>query len=784
MNGTGEGSAARVRYVEEHGGRGLATARSCSAGDVLVEERPVVSCTVQKKGKRAVPACDHCQRAMVAFDGVELPTFLKDHRALWPYDPALSTQCTSCGAWYCSAACKEAALLRYHAAECPAWSVADDWMRGSTGLTTDGVDYSPSARLCCRMACADLQERDARAGSVSRTCGPPLKPTEGKATEHVSVPGVDSASAEQVGVSGVDSTSAEQVGVSGVDSTSAEQVGVSGVDSTSAEQVGVSGVDSTSAEQVGVSGVDSANAGHVGVHTNGVSGTSNTTGCTHVDPHAPFPAPPPAATTKAGDIDESDTRTSAGAPREPQRAGADHQPNGASASDAGASCFSAYKPAAPARLGARFEHYKHAIFAEFAARVNASRPGAAGIDPDGVAFRLLFEVALGNAMAFVVSPKHCFFAAVRGLADEAEFDPLTLLTSGEGNELEAAVHGLGLYPTLSRVNHSCAPSTVVNPVSTPDHSLSLVTPDDVPAGTPITLSYLALNRGNPDNPKSICTQRDCLFARRSRLQNHWNFTCACRLCADHQRAIDKATDWVLRNVLRTDQQDLPALDTQFTPELPTMQALDSAFDEAVESRGADVEQLLRFSRLNYQPADHMLGCLHYFGETAESRAPKREDVVDYAKALQHLGRASVENRGLTANSACTWATLAELLLEIVETDRAGDLFAAGPAAAAACDCATDGAVLLLRAAAQQGSPRGQCLFADLLSTDPRMAAEAWEWGQAAAEHGELAAVYLCAKWAQAGLGLPNGPNRVLAKSLFSKAKAAGYPVSDDDLSTL
>ncbi|KAJ9471812.1 hypothetical protein DIPPA_19363 [Diplonema papillatum] len=758
MNGTGEGSAARVRYVEEHGGRGLATARSCSAGDVLVEERPVVSCTVQKKGKRAVPACDHCQRAMVAFDGVELPTFLKDHRALWPYDPALSTQCTSCGAWYCSAACKEAALLRYHAAECPAWSVADDWMRGSTGLTTDGVDYSPSARLCCRMACADLQERDARAGSVSRTCGPPLKPTEGKATEHVSVPGVDS--------------------------TSAEQVGVSGVDSTSAEQVGVSGVDSTSAEQVGVSGVDSANAGHVGVHTNGVSGTSNTTGCTHVDPHAPFPAPPPAATTKAGDIDESDTRTSAGAPREPQRAGADHQPNGASASDAGASCFSAYKPAAPARLGARFEHYKHAIFAEFAARVNASRPGAAGIDPDGVAFRLLFEVALGNAMAFVVSPKHCFFAAVRGLADEAEFDPLTLLTSGEGNELEAAVHGLGLYPTLSRVNHSCAPSTVVNPVSTPDHSLSLVTPDDVPAGTPITLSYLALNRGNPDNPKSICTQRDCLFARRSRLQNHWNFTCACRLCADHQRAIDKATDWVLRNVLRTDQQDLPALDTQFTPELPTMQALDSAFDEAVESRGADVEQLLRFSRLNYQPADHMLGCLHYFGETAESRAPKREDVVDYAKALQHLGRASVENRGLTANSACTWATLAELLLEIVETDRAGDLFAAGPAAAAACDCATDGAVLLLRAAAQQGSPRGQCLFADLLSTDPRMAAEAWEWGQAAAEHGELAAVYLCAKWAQAGLGLPNGPNRVLAKSLFSKAKAAGYPVSDDDLSTL
>ncbi|KAJ9471814.1 hypothetical protein DIPPA_19363 [Diplonema papillatum] len=758
MNGTGEGSAARVRYVEEHGGRGLATARSCSAGDVLVEERPVVSCTVQKKGKRAVPACDHCQRAMVAFDGVELPTFLKDHRALWPYDPALSTQCTSCGAWYCSAACKEAALLRYHAAECPAWSVADDWMRGSTGLTTDGVDYSPSARLCCRMACADLQERDARAGSVSRTCGPPLKPTEGKATEHVSVPGVDSASAEQVGVSGVDSTSAEQVGVSGVDSTSAEQVGVSGV--------------------------DSANAGHVGVHTNGVSGTSNTTGCTHVDPHAPFPAPPPAATTKAGDIDESDTRTSAGAPREPQRAGADHQPNGASASDAGASCFSAYKPAAPARLGARFEHYKHAIFAEFAARVNASRPGAAGIDPDGVAFRLLFEVALGNAMAFVVSPKHCFFAAVRGLADEAEFDPLTLLTSGEGNELEAAVHGLGLYPTLSRVNHSCAPSTVVNPVSTPDHSLSLVTPDDVPAGTPITLSYLALNRGNPDNPKSICTQRDCLFARRSRLQNHWNFTCACRLCADHQRAIDKATDWVLRNVLRTDQQDLPALDTQFTPELPTMQALDSAFDEAVESRGADVEQLLRFSRLNYQPADHMLGCLHYFGETAESRAPKREDVVDYAKALQHLGRASVENRGLTANSACTWATLAELLLEIVETDRAGDLFAAGPAAAAACDCATDGAVLLLRAAAQQGSPRGQCLFADLLSTDPRMAAEAWEWGQAAAEHGELAAVYLCAKWAQAGLGLPNGPNRVLAKSLFSKAKAAGYPVSDDDLSTL
>ncbi|KAJ9471816.1 hypothetical protein DIPPA_19375 [Diplonema papillatum] len=88
MNGTGEGSAARVRYVEEHGGRGLATARSCSAGDVLVEERPVVSCTVQKKETRAVPACDHCQCAMVAFDGVELPTFLKDHRALWPYDPA------------------------------------------------------------------------------------------------------------------------------------------------------------------------------------------------------------------------------------------------------------------------------------------------------------------------------------------------------------------------------------------------------------------------------------------------------------------------------------------------------------------------------------------------------------------------------------------------------------------------------------------------------------------------------------------------------------------------
>ncbi|KAJ9471817.1 hypothetical protein DIPPA_19362 [Diplonema papillatum] len=82
MNGTGEGSAARVRYVEEHGGRGLATARSCSAGDVLVEERPVVSCTVQKKETRAVPTCGR-----LAY-GVKLPTFLKDHRALWPYDPA------------------------------------------------------------------------------------------------------------------------------------------------------------------------------------------------------------------------------------------------------------------------------------------------------------------------------------------------------------------------------------------------------------------------------------------------------------------------------------------------------------------------------------------------------------------------------------------------------------------------------------------------------------------------------------------------------------------------
>eukprot|EP01127_Copromyxa_protea_P016430 TRINITY_DN4885_c0_g1_i1.p1 TRINITY_DN4885_c0_g1~~TRINITY_DN4885_c0_g1_i1.p1 ORF type:complete len:483 (+),score=97.88 TRINITY_DN4885_c0_g1_i1:77-1450(+) len=85
------------------------------------------------------------------------------------------------------------------------------------------------------------------------------------------------------------------------------------------------------------------------------------------------------------------------------------------------------------------------------------------------------------------------------------------------------MQGLGLFPVASLVSHSCFPNAVYETVGT---KIFFTAISQIPAGTPITVSYI-----NPHQPRAD---------RREQLKNLFHFDCKCKRChidsRDHSRA--------------------------------------------------------------------------------------------------------------------------------------------------------------------------------------------------------------------------------------------------------
>ena len=369
-------------------------------------------------------------------------------------------------------------------------------------------------------------------------------------------------------------------------------------------------------------------------------------------------------------------------------------------------------------------------------------------------FQHIFRVALTNSMGFAKAPKHIFFTKVQTLISASLFednetaaggalDPMTLLTPAERGETEGLVKGVGLYSMLSLINHACLPSCGVNAVATNDHNLRVVCLRPISAGSQITLSYLQLNPDVPDNEKLLCRQQDGILLRRNRLRSHWGFRCGCAHCTAQSEVISSCVTWVKNTLLPSASLNrllesrhegyIPHIDAQYDAVITNMTTADAPKGN-IEARLKSLAE-----SKSHQPSYHTLGCI-YAGYDGEGCGVAK----DSEAAVTCLGMASCLNAGFTLNSPLSWATLSEVLFERIEAGTAPPSY-------------VEGAILMLRAAADQGFPRAQASLAFYLSE--AYIEEAWQWVEAATRQGELQAVYLAAQWARDGHGLakPNLP---------------------------
>ena len=429
---------------------------------------------------------------------------------------------------------------------------------------------------------------------------------------------------------------------------------------------------------------------------------------------------------------------------------------------------------------------------------------------DEAALQSLLAVSLTNSVTFASSPKHLFYKRVREqtsatLEDDAALDPLTLMSRAERGELEGLTEGVGLYPLMSAANHACVPSCGVNAVATADHALRLVNigADALPSGASVTLSYLTVNPDTPENDKLLCRAENSLVTRRRTLREHWRFECACDLCTRQEATVRRCVQWVAGNLMTPEETNALAAASGAALSVAERRAVRDAYDSAeAELQMKPQESLATLKQLafehGHQPSYHTVGCALAF-----------EDVVerDEAEALRFLAAACTIRGGMTLDAPLSWTCLSELLFEAIE-------YGSQPTSC------LEGAVLLLRAAADQGLPRAQCSLAFYLSEGGMH--EAWQWVEAACQQGEASAFYLAAQWAREGKGLarrnlPMGmglkeregerentghsavsfcvcvclclfvsrtPHHPPAKSLFDRAIQAGYAVPEEDLQLL
>ncbi|XP_066428979.1 histone-lysine N-trimethyltransferase SMYD5 [Eleutherodactylus coqui] len=115
--------AVEIRFINSGKGRGLFAARSIRKGDVIFQEKPLVSSQFQWNALYRYRACDHCLRSLETAEENARRLSANVHVTL-PY-PELCTvqnglhqQCPQCQVSYCSAECLRAAREQYHQVLC------------------------------------------------------------------------------------------------------------------------------------------------------------------------------------------------------------------------------------------------------------------------------------------------------------------------------------------------------------------------------------------------------------------------------------------------------------------------------------------------------------------------------------------------------------------------------------------------------------------------------------------------------------------------------------------
>lgn len=94
-----------------------------------------------------------------------------------------------------------------------------------------------------------------------------------------------------------------------------------------------------------------------------------------------------------------------------------------------------------------------------------------------------------------------------------------LLPSLDSLRYHEEIPGVGLYPTLSFLNHSCDPNTAVFTVQ--GGTIFLIATRSIPVGSEVTVSYGDL---------FFTTARS---ARRKSLRKHYRFLCMCEACVNN-----------------------------------------------------------------------------------------------------------------------------------------------------------------------------------------------------------------------------------------------------------
>jgi hypothetical protein len=124
-------------------------------------------------------------------------------------------------------------------------------------------------------------------------------------------------------------------------------------------------------------------------------------------------------------------------------------------------------------------------------------------------------------------------SATRDDADEEEDDDEVVLFAVpcRGRELSItsamlpASVGVGLFPTVAVLNHSCEPSCTVVYAHAPDSHASVITAEEIEPGEELTISYVDVRLG--------------VNERRAALSGRYGFVCDCRRCVAEKRQADR-----------------------------------------------------------------------------------------------------------------------------------------------------------------------------------------------------------------------------------------------------
>ncbi|XP_071520164.1 protein-lysine N-trimethyltransferase SMYD5 isoform X2 [Panulirus ornatus] len=116
-------SGVEVRIIGDPVGKGLFATRDFTAGEVIFEERPLVSCQFLWNAAYGYLACDFCMRPLETAEE-NACRLAQNSQLTLPYPDCCDTkkdelvECPSCDVSYCSRECRDGAWNQYHETLC------------------------------------------------------------------------------------------------------------------------------------------------------------------------------------------------------------------------------------------------------------------------------------------------------------------------------------------------------------------------------------------------------------------------------------------------------------------------------------------------------------------------------------------------------------------------------------------------------------------------------------------------------------------------------------------